>query len=212
MVMKIKFRRGDVGDIIDLGESIPKEQTIDIPMSQIEVPKPIPVSNREDEDYKSDVQKMVSFKGIIRPLTVSVKNRGGGIYKMRIINIYVKPNAPNKKGVLKEYTRYYENKSYPVDKKAIIKGSNAEGYYPEKANWSKKRAEGASPHSIIKHNKPLETSIPPVSENTTIGEDVIQLRKKKRNMILKRLVGKKTNIKSKIKHKPSKRCICKRKK
>ena len=45
MVMKIKFRRGDVGDIIDLGESIPKEQTIDIPMSQIEVPKPTKPNN-----------------------------------------------------------------------------------------------------------------------------------------------------------------------
>ena len=111
-------------------------------------------SIRGEGKYQKDVQKMASFKGVIRPLTLSLKNKNGGIYKMRIINIYVKPNAPKeKKGVvvvdekgnpvMKEYTRYYEKKSYGVDKQAIASGSESDYYYPEKARWSKRKVKQA---------------------------------------------------------------------
>lgn len=113
-------------------------------------------SIRSKGEYKKDVQKMASFKGVIRPLTLSLKNKNGGTYKMRIINIYVKPNAPKeKKGVIirdaegnpimKEYTRYYEKKSYGVDKQAIASGSESDYYYPEKARWSKKKVKSEEP-------------------------------------------------------------------
>jgi len=121
-------------------------------------------SIRGEGEYKKDVQKMASFKGVIRPLTLSLKNKNGGIYKMRIINIYVKPNAPKeKKGVIvrdaegnpimKEYTRYYEKKSYGVDKQAIAGGSESDYYYPEKARWSKRKIK------ISEELKPSEPEI-----------------------------------------------------
>jgi len=76
--------------------------------------------------YNANVQKMISFKGTVREMTLQATNRKGGKYPLKVINLYMKPNTE----------RYYEEKAYPVDKNAIRKGSPSEGYHPDKASWS----------------------------------------------------------------------------
>ena len=117
--------------------------------SDAPIPSKTSIKRRgSDEEYDSDIQKIISYKGVIRPLTLQVKNRSGGLYKLRVINIYVKPNyekevtdkkTGERKTIKKENTRYYDESIYSVDKKAIMSGKNEDYYYPEKARWSKIR-------------------------------------------------------------------------
>lgn len=80
-----------------------------------------------NDTYDSDIQKMISYKGIIRPITLKLKNKYGGEYKMRIINIYVKPNIPkmeivrdsNKKPI---YDGHGKVQRKPVYETVIIDG------------------------------------------------------------------------------------------
>lgn len=147
-------------------------------------------------EYDLNVQKMVSYKGTIRPMTLDVKNQYGGSYKLRVLNIYVKPNFIKKvkdrktgteKEILRENVRFYEEDVYPVDKKAIAKGSASENYYPDKASWS-------SPSPKVKKEKSTQSG-------TSKSEDIIQLRKRlKRHLHIKRLKKDK---------KPIIRCKCK---
>ena len=63
-------------------------------LQELKLRKPYVQKSREKGDYLSDVQKMISYKGIIRPMTLNARNSRGDLYKLRVINIYVKPNAP----------------------------------------------------------------------------------------------------------------------
>lgn len=152
-----------------------------------------------DDKYDSDIQKIVSFKGVIRPLTLSVTNKAGGKYLMKVINIYVKPNSPKTRiqkdadgkpkkdeygrfvrvpitdsegnPVIRENTRYYEEKVYSVDKGAIKRGRETEFYYPDKARWSK---EPGKTHAFM-------------TESVSKGNEEIALRRKiKRKIVVKR--------------------------
>lgn len=76
--------------------------------------------------YGANVQKMISFKGTVREMTLHAKNKKGGTYPLKVINLYMKPNTE----------RYYEEKAYPVDKDAIRRGSESEGFYPNKSLWA----------------------------------------------------------------------------
>jgi hypothetical protein len=135
--------------------------------------------------YDLAVQKIISYKGIIRPMTLDVKSPSGGSYKLRVVNIYVKPNfiktvydkkTGETKQVQKDNIRLYEEKVYTVNKGDIAKGSSSDGYYPDKARWS----------------KPLEKREKiPKSKIVESEEDIIQLRKKRRSHIIKRLGSKK---------------------
>lgn len=142
---------------------------------------------RDPEKYDMDVQKMISYKGIIRPMTLDVKNASGGSYKLRVINIYVKPDFTNEKtGKTKENTRYYEEQVYRINKGDIAKGTESNHYYPDKANWSKiveRPQKPQNPNSVAKTIKP--STLP----------DTIQLRRKR----LKRI---------KLHRKPISRCKC----
>lgn len=185
MIKRGAISSAEISDVLDKvsSNSITKQQGADIIGSTTEeFDKLYNIRNKETKsaisslrgpnDYDMDVQKMISYKGVIRPLTVSVKNRNGGVYKMRIINIYVKPNGPKQKRnkttglmepvvdadgrpIIKEYTRNYEEKVYDVDKKKIASGKNVDYYYPEKARWSKvwKTPNGA----VIPTNEPEPT-------------------------------------------------------
>jgi len=197
MVMKLRYRRGDVSsdnifnnkfdDALEkilagtlTKEQVSKEFNMTIPQIERMITIKTKSAGPGDEEYKSNVQKIVSFKGVIRPITVSVRNKYGGAYKMRIINIYVKPNGPNKKGVIKEYTRYYEKEPYSVDKKATV--------YPEKANWSKKRPQKEGIPT------PQKSTEPEQNEGISLDnskDDIIQLRKRARLSALKRVKQKK---------------------
>jgi hypothetical protein len=168
-----------------------KQRTNDInsaKSSLSDIPITTKKSNRihNDNEYDSDVQKVISYKGIIRPLTLSVANRHGGTYKLRVINIYVKPNykkvvidkkTGESREIVKDNTRYYEDKVYSVDKGAIAKGTSSDYYYPDKALWSK-------------HKKNSRSVISPKES------DIIELRKKSRSRIVRRI-----KLKKSIKHK-----------
>jgi hypothetical protein len=150
--------------------------------------------SHSDDEYDSDVQKVISYKGIIRPLTLSVANRHGGTYKLRVINIYVKPNyrkmvVDKKTGepreIVKDNTRYYEDKVYSVNKGDIMKGDSSDYYYPDKALWSKRK------------KKPSSATPPKES-------DIIELRKKGKSRIIRRVKLRKA-IKRKIRRTIKKR-------
>jgi len=80
-----------------------------------------PIFIRNNDDYKSDVQKIVSYKGVIRPITVSATNKRGGKYKLRIINIYVKPNEPKTEALLEDRLDKNGNIVYNKDGKPARK-------------------------------------------------------------------------------------------
>jgi hypothetical protein len=141
--------------------------------------------NTDPNKYDLAVQKIISYKGTIRPMTLDVKSPSGGSYKLRVVNIYVKPNfiktvydkkTGTSKQIQKDNIRLYEEKVYTVNKGDIAKGSSSDGYYPDKARWSK------PPEKRDKISKPKAVE----SE-----EDIIQLRKKRRSHIIKRFGSKK---------------------
>jgi hypothetical protein len=135
-------------------------------------------TNRFNEEYNNDIQKMISYKGVIRPITMMIKNKYGGMYKMHVLNIYVKPNANR--------IRNYEEKTYNVDKRAIAKGTEDQGYYPKKALWSQKR---------------VIAGIPKISEEPA-NEDIIEIPRKRHNNSIS-LIRKKLKKTIKVK-----RCKC----
>lgn len=116
---------------------------------------------RATTGYGADVQKMISFKGTIREMTLQATNRKGGKYPLKIVNLYMKPNTE----------RYYEERTYPVDKDAIRKGAPSEYYYPDKAVWS---------NILEKRTRPkTEKKGTPLGD---IGTGPIPLRKKGKSM------------------------------
>lgn len=155
--------------------------------------------NTNPDKYDLAVQKMISYKGTIRPMTLDVKSPGGGTYKLRVVNIYVKPNFIKRvfdaktqqfKDVQKDNIRVYEEKVYTVNKGDIAKGSSTDNYYPDKARWSKPPE---------KREKPQSTK----SAETAKEEDILQLRRKRKSRISTRRLLKKTtkrNIRCKCKN------------
>ena len=139
-------------------------------------------TNRFNEEYNNDIQKMISYKGVIRPITMMVKNKHGGMYKMHVLNIYVKPSE--------DRIRNYEEKTYNVDKRAIAKGTEDQGYYPKKALWSQKRVIASVPQS------------PQTPSQEPTNEDIVEIPRKRHNHKVS-LIRKK--IKKTIK---PKRCKC----
>lgn len=75
--------------------------------------------------YGANVQKMISFKGTIRELFLKARNRHGGTYPLKVINLYMKPGTQ----------RYYDNGVVEVDKDKIRRGNESEGYHPDKTMW-----------------------------------------------------------------------------
>lgn len=137
--------------------------------------------NIDPNKYDLAVQKMISYKGTIRPMTLDVASPGGGSYKLRVINIYVKPNFTKTvydkktgaaKQVEKDNIRIYEEKAYMVNKGDIAKGSSNDNYYPDKARWSKPS------------EKPSEKRERTAAKKSE--EDIIQLRRKRKSRIIKR--------------------------
>jgi len=99
-----------------------------------------------NDTYNSDIQKMISYKGIIRPITLSLKNKYGGEYKMRIINIYVKPNS---------------------NKMEIVRDSNKKPIYDGHGNLQKKQVY----ETVMVDGKPMQREV--IKENTRNYEEKV---------------------------------------
>jgi len=104
--------------------------------------------------YGNDVQKVISYKGTIRQMTLSATNKKGGKYPLKVVNIYIKPNSE----------RYYEEQVYSVDKDKIRKGTPSNGYHPDKALWAKTKDTTKTPKT------PTQAETPPVDTTSKSKE------------------------------------------
>jgi hypothetical protein len=210
-IMEHKLSRTQVAEAMDVPiEVINKLYEIKLKEKEdAERSLQIPVrSHRSNTEYNSNVQKMISYKGIIRPMTLDVKNAGGGTYKLRVINIYVKPNYikpvfDKKTGMLKEInkenTRYYEEKVYSVNKGDIMKGNSSDHYYPDKALWSKTPKEISENKAIRKSSKSaIKSESQETAKKASTLPDIIELRKKRGKRIVIKRLNRKNMIKRKI--------------
>jgi hypothetical protein len=109
-----------------------------------------------------------------------------------------------KKDILKEYTRNYEENVYNVSKRDIAKGSSDDNYYPDKARWSKISNTYKQPNSDTEPIPDTEPtpSTEPIIDTEAKSSDVSRKRRKVR-LSINRLKHKKV-----LKPKNSRKCKC----
>jgi hypothetical protein len=172
-----------------------------------------------DDNYDSDIQKMISYKGIIRPITLNLKNKHGGDYKMRIINIYVKPNSQkmeiirdtNKKIIYDGHGKPLKRPIYetvivdgkPV-KKEIIK-ENTRNYEEKVYSVDKKAIKNGSPNDFYYPDKALWSK---ERLNTVNVEDMGNFTKKPTQKTEFTELRKKMKIRALKRKKPQNRLKC----
>jgi hypothetical protein len=90
---------------------------------------------KKGSEYASDVQKIASYKGVVRQMLLNVKDKKtSGRYPLRVVNVYIQPKNE----------RLYEEKAYSVSKDAIRKGIHENFFYPDKALWHENEESGSS--------------------------------------------------------------------
>jgi hypothetical protein len=164
------------------GRKTIKEAAIELGDTEEEVEKAVLYYKKhiDTSGYSADVNKMISFKGTIRELFLKVRNKHGGTYPLKVINLYMKPGTQ----------RYYDKGVISVDKDKIRRGSESEGYHPDKTMWIDQMPRRVRPKTA-KPSTPLEGTGP---------EGEIVLRKKGKSKH-------KVTLRKKVR-----KCVCKRKK